>query len=421
MSRYFDVHRRDWDKAIESKKKELKKNKVHSNTLNVILNFIEECRYTSCSKTIYKKFLFLCQLVENLKKLTGKDDINKLTIDEEKKVARWIQDNKNWGDDSTKERLLWLRMIIKFYRNKEFVQDNYKWLNDMRNRIREHSRVRDEEVLKPIQIEEMIRKADSVRDKAMISFMYESAARPEELLTLKIKSIEFDNYCAKIRLWEKTKTPRIPMRLPNTTTYLRNWLNIHPYSDNPEAPLWLRKNVVSQKNKRPEPMTVVALNGLIKRIAKKAGIRHNVCSYSIRHARITEWRKDPRYTDDEVKKLSGHSLASRHFTNYTHITPTDIENKQLQNAGFIRRTNYNGDIQTASKKCWNCKESNDESAKFCSRCHVPLDVNNPSALNEMADEDEDPIILARRLERLLIKMNDKGLIDLEKITNRNND
>lgn len=83
----------------------------------------------------------------------------------------------------------------------------------------------------------MIKACHNVRDKAIISVLYESSVRVGEFLGIKIKNVQFDKYGAVIVVHGKIGWKRI--RLVSSVPHLSNWIEHHPLKDNPEAPLWI--------------------------------------------------------------------------------------------------------------------------------------------------------------------------------------
>lgn len=76
--------------------------------------------------------------------------------------------------------------------------------------------------------------------------MIEVGCRIGELLSLRMKNMQFDQYgCIIIVPEGKTGSRRIRIIDKNTTIALLNWLDLHPLKNDPEAYVWL-----SQKTKK---------------------------------------------------------------------------------------------------------------------------------------------------------------------------
>jgi len=120
-----------------------------------------------------------------------------------------------------------------------------------------------------------------IRDKAMLYVMYEFAARPGELLNMRLKDVEVkDNY---VRITTTGKTGVKTLTLVLSYKPLMEWLEMHPLKDDPNAYLWYSKT----KGK----VSYGRLRAFIKELAKVAGIRKDVWLYLFRHSALTEYKK----------------------------------------------------------------------------------------------------------------------------------
>lgn len=78
---------------------------------------------------------------------------------------------------------------------------------------------------------------ENARDRALIDYFYDSGTRPGEILNLQIKYVKFDQHGVILQVDGKTGTRKV--RLVETIANLSAWLNVHPFRDNPNAPLWI--------------------------------------------------------------------------------------------------------------------------------------------------------------------------------------
>jgi len=59
-------------------------------------------------------------------------------------------------------------------------------------------------------------------------------------------------------------------------------VNNHPAKNDPELPLWIKKN-----GKKIEPLNYAAINKIIRKAAKKVGIKKRIHVHQFRHSRAT--------------------------------------------------------------------------------------------------------------------------------------
>ena len=84
-----------------------------------------------------------------------------------------------------------------------------------------------DEMLNSDDLEKLIDAAPTARDRALIACLYESGARKSELLSTTITDAKFDRYGCLLWLRE-SKTKTRPARLIYASSYLYQWLQVHP-------------------------------------------------------------------------------------------------------------------------------------------------------------------------------------------------
>lgn len=87
----------------------------------------------------------------------------------------------------------------------------------------------------------LIKAADCLRDKLIFELLWETGCMPRELLNLRIKDIQFDEYSAVIQLSGKTgdRIGRVFIGKPD----LQEYVNHHPKRDDPTAHLIVTEDV----------------------------------------------------------------------------------------------------------------------------------------------------------------------------------
>ncbi|AJF63106.1 MAG: Phage integrase protein [archaeon GW2011_AR20] len=254
----------------------------------------------------------------------------------------------------------------RFLNKKELVEDVIKW-----KRSKGNGKL-PEEMLKPEEIEKMVNKCSNTRDKAIIMVLYDSGCRVGELINLKLKHIQEDEYGIKIMFTGKTGMRRL--RLTSSVPFLKEWLNIHPYKEDPESPVFVNQST----NHFGEVLKVQGINKLLKVWGSRAGIKKNIYPHLLRHSRFTELAKD--YTEQELKVLAGWVGDSTMPKVYVHLSGEDVERKILIKNGLLKDEII--EKEEEKKKLLQpricpdpiCKYKNPYSNKYCAKCHRPLDI-----------------------------------------------
>jgi integrase/recombinase XerD len=101
----------------------------------------------------------------------------------------------------------------------------------------QHSSITPDQLLTDEEIDCLIHHAPTARDKALLACLTDSGARIGELLSTTISDAKFDEYGCLLWLREG-KTGARPARLIFASSYLRQWLEIHPRKEDPDAPIF---------------------------------------------------------------------------------------------------------------------------------------------------------------------------------------
>lgn len=254
---------------------------------------------------------------------------------------------------------------------------------------------------------------DYARDKALFGVCVEGALRKGELLSLKVRDIRKTSYGYDVVVSGKTGSSSFPVVL--FAPLLTHWLNMHPFKNNPNAPLWPRRKS-SHSGGRFVGVKNGVVNFMLKRYAKQAGLSEDISLHWLRHTKITWTAKDKnvRVSDDMAKKLFRWGKSSRMFSRYTHLHGTDSKDTFLALAGV--KTEEDEEIFNVlqPKKCLNCQEMNSATMRFCGNCGFVLD-----------EEEATKMVQQKKLEeafmRLAVKQLDLDaeLKKLEKEENKN--
>ena len=249
---------------------------------------------------------------------------------------------------------------------------------------------------------------DYPRDKALLGVAVEGALRSGELLGLKIGDIEKTSYGFDVTVSGKMGSSSFPVVL--FAPLLIHWLNFHPYKNDPSSPLWLvrrgEKRMGLQEN---------GLAHLIRKYAKKSGLKKKISSHWLRHSKITWTAKNSkvRISDEMAKKMFRWSKNSNMFSRYTHLNGVDSKNAYLALAGIKEIKEEETDNVLQPKKCLNCQEINSVTMSYCGKCGFVLN-----------EEEAEKLVLQKKLQEAFMKLAlkqldlDKELKKLEKEENK---
>jgi integrase len=223
-----------------------------------------------------------------------------------------------------------------------------------------------------------------LRNQAIITLLWDLDARPHEITALRIKDIVLNEQYGGGSIPSNTKTGGGPILLTSSFTYVRDWINKHPFKN--EANAKLICNLYSGAQVRPETIWQVlnALRLRIKRLLESGTItdvqRRQKLEYLFR---VKKWNpycfRHSAITDDSdhlpeyaVKKKARWTMNSQQGKRYIkNNMGDDVKNKILERHG-IKVTAV---PQMVSRICGRCGYVNKLESKYCESakgCNYPL-------------------------------------------------
>jgi len=204
-----------------------------------------------------------------------------------------------------------------------------------------------EEILTPEEVQNLVAAAASARDKALISVLYESGCRIGELLSLKIKNVEFDEYGAVIII-PNGKTGSRRIRIVSSAPLLSEYINNHPLRGS-ESYLWVTihnktsiHNKTRGKNETWMRIGSQTVRKLLHNVAKEANINKNVYPHLLRHSRATHLAGV--LTEQMMKEFFGWSRTSQMPGIYVHLSGKNVDDALLRCYGIKKNEEKTEDM-----------------------------------------------------------------------------
>jgi len=252
----------------------------------------------------------------------------------------------------------------------------------------------------------VVKYEQSKRNKAVLTLLWDLDARPHELTLLKIKHIRLKEKYGEGEIPHEAKTGSGPVLLTCSFPYVRDWLNEHPFRNEPDARLIcdsrnggsIKSDAIWTLFKQLKNRLIHLLeSGEIKDNKEKERIefllKHKKFNpYCIRHSAITA---DSDYLPEyALKKKVRWTMNSKQGNRYIkRRMGNDLKEKIL---------NYNGIVSGPEIKkkpitleCPRCEIVNQLENKYCSKCSYPL---KPEAYDEIKINEE------KRIQNLETKM-----------------
>ncbi len=280
------------------------------------------------------------------------------------------------------------------------VWDTPTFINLKMKRAKRLSPYSETEIWDKDELATIIKYEPYKRNKAILSLLWDLDARPHEITLLKIKHIRLKEKYGEGEIPHEAKTGSGPMLLTFSFPYVRDWLNEHPFKNEPDARLICNLltgssigpdqiyDVMRQLKKRIERLIE---NNKINDANELERIYHLLKTkkwnpYCIRHSTITA---DSDYLPEyALKKKVRWSMNSKQGSRYIkRRMGNELRSKILEYNGIISE-----DMQKKKPSILNCHRCNLVNIlenKYCSKCSYPL---KPEAFDEIKEEENKKIL-----------------------------
>lgn len=268
MGDKIDIHNIEnkWNIALNNLRED---NSIIPENKKLILNFLEDCELGKTIKNKAKKKVGKHRLSKYLSIMRNLSISFKKPFMEvnQENIEKFIKELEE-SDYSEATQVDYKKAMKKFWKwlkgNNSFFPDEVSWF-DTSIKVKEIPALSKEE------IERLIQATPTARGKALVMVMFDSGARIEEFLNIKIKHLTQKEDYWQIRI-EFSKTKPRTISLPLSTLLLNNWLKEHPKRDDLEAQLF--------------PLEYGAVKMFLKRLGIRV-LKKKVYPHLLRHSSAT--------------------------------------------------------------------------------------------------------------------------------------
>ena len=371
MLKKIDIY--NYDKKIAAYQKKIANSDMSSKNKEIIGDYTEHLFMRGLSKPRVLKYLeILYAISKDIEK-----DFNKIN---EKDVRSFLS-KINQKDYSPWTKQIY-RVVIKrlmMWQNNGKLPECVAWVKVHIGKS-ERKLPGDGELLTEEEIDKILAGCSNIRDRCLISVLYESGCRIGEVASLRISNIKFDDYGVVIVVIGKTGARKI--RLVKSTQLLKALIEVHPFKDDPTNALWINMGTRNHK----KPMMYGAIRKQIQRICKSVGIKKRCNPHMFRHSRATQLAS--HLTEFQMNQYFGWTQGSDMPSTYVHMNGRDVDSAILTMNGIAQETKE--DLKNKSIRCPRCEIINAPLTKYCSRCNQILDIG--AAANHEKEENNKNVI-----------------------------
>lgn len=242
----------------------------------------------------------------------------------------WLMDSRSCSPESCNNRLGSLRAFLKYLSSRNIL---YLHLSQAASQIpRRKVYAKKVTGMSKKAVQALLAAPDSStkagrRDIALMVVMYSTAARIDEILSMKIEHIHLDAIKPNITVIGKRSKIRTLYLLPKAVTHLRAFIkDAHGDSPTPSSYVFYSRNV--------GPTGKMSQKAVNKQLKKHAAAAHEICgevpiglhAHQLRHAKASHWLEDGMNIV-QISFLLGHAQLQTTMV-YLDIT-TEQEMKAL--------------------------------------------------------------------------------------------
>ena len=309
---------------------------------------------------------------------------NKATREDLEEIVSYIKDRDDWKEATKND---FLRMLRRYYKIASGMEDEkehpelVKWI-----KVKKEKRppINWEDVPHWEDVVKMAEHTYNIRDRALVKSIWEAGSRIGEHLTLRVGDVEEVEHGVYLNIRvSKTELRKVFIRL--SAPDILEWLSVHPFRKDKEAPLFIKINGDCRK-----VISHRYVYKMLNRVKKRAGIDKDICPHKLRHGSASYF--SDFLSDSDMDAKFGWALGSDTKKRYTHKNPRAVEGKILKIAGIRDSNGVVNIYEEAEKKqveCYYCKKMNDPGRKICWNCKRILDINMAEAVQKIKESMDD--------------------------------
>ncbi|WP_415382965.1 site-specific integrase [Halosimplex sp. TS25] len=316
------------------------------------------------------------------------------TLDEKRpteNIVRWIHDTYD-NEESNRDYRVALRMYGKHVSDGDEIPDSIAWVSATTSKDYNPMPNPSKMLWWDDHIKPMLEECRHARDKALIAVAWDSGARSGEIRDLSVGDVSDHKYGLRISVDGKKGERSII--LTTAVPYLRQWLNVHPAPETPDAPLW-------SKLSKPEDISYQMKLKILKKHARKAGVTHTEVTFTRMRKSSASYLASDGVNQAHIEDHHGWDRGSDVASRYVAVFG-DANDRAVAKAHGVDVEEDETD-PIAPVECPRCRRETPRDEPTCVWCGQAMDSSSVEQIKE--DQRET------RRELLKIASDDPELLD----------
>jgi integrase len=312
-------------------------------------------------------------------------------------VVRWI--NRTYDNEETnRDYRLALRVFAKRVTPGDETPDSVAWVPSSTSTNYDPAPSPAEMLHWDEDVKPMLDATTNSRDAALIATAWDSGARSGEIRDLQVGDVTDHRHGLQITV--EGKTGQRTVTLIPAVPHLKRWLQTHPRSDDPTAPLW------SKLERGDDGLSYNGYTKILRRAAEKAGVDKPVTFTNFRKSSasyLASQGVNQATLEDHHGWTRGSSVAARYVSIFD-----DASDNALAAAHGLDVSEADDSPDLAPVECPRCGKETPRDEQFCVWCHQAIDAGAVEALHEQEQDLRQAVLR-------LVREDPELLDDIERV------
>tara|TARA_Y100000034_G_scaffold25893_1_gene30897 strand:- start:643 stop:1686 length:1044 start_codon:yes stop_codon:yes gene_type:complete len=300
MKDKYPVYRKTGVQFIEDK--------LSNDDRKILTDYLVFVGITASERKLSQYRIYMLQFIDIIEK-----PLNKITKEDADKFWNLVNHDTDREIFTKNQIRMMVKRFLKWYYKDTEMLENLRSEKHLVN-LKKHNK---STLITPEELEELIRGCKNYRDKAIVTLLYESAGRPEEIRSLKWSQLNIMNKTIQLYSSKTKGTRELPIH--KSIERLEQWKQDFAFPNLKESDY-----IFPSFKDRDKPISETFFTKLIKRICERMGLR-KITPYDFRRSRLTELYVINKVPDLAHRKFAGHSPDSKMTAVYVKMDESDMQ------------------------------------------------------------------------------------------------